>query len=67
MPGKRFVHDDLCRHMCVIFVVGAWESSNKLREVVYDDQKFCVAGFGFAEFHVVKMYQVIEVATVYTV
>ena len=66
IPSKPLVQDDLRRCLCVIFVVGAWDSLSELREVVYDDQKSCVPGFGFADFQGVKLYQIIDVATVFT-
>ena len=64
MPGKPFIEDNLGSGLGIIFVVGTRDSLGEFREVVYYDQETGVTRLGFAQFQMVKLHQVVEVAAV---
>ena len=64
MPGKPFVQDYFCRGLRVIFVVSARDSFCKFGEMIYYYQKTGVARVGLAEFQMIELNQVVEIATI---
>ena len=64
MSGKPFVQDYFCRGLRVIFVVSAGDSFCKFDKMIYYYQKTGVARVGLAEFQMIELNQVVEIATI---
>ena len=64
MSGKPFVQDYFCRGLRVIFVVSAGDSFCKFGKMIYYYQKTGVARVGLAEFQMIELNQVVEIATI---